>query len=1054
MSSQTQLELIRAGAGSGKTYNLCETVAAAVADGLDPARIMATTFTKKAAAELKGRIQAKLLSGSDDPVKNQMNADRLELAAIGTVHGVAHRVLSRYAVELGLSTRLEVMSDEAGEQLVASQLNILPMDGWQQLVDCAGRLGIDDLQQQLLKILDAKRGNQISDDGLRQQMKDSASRVCQLLSPLSNLVEADHDELLTHVRDALATIVGLNDSTGVTNTGRNKLLDLQSQRLPKWGMYAEATRVKAGKRSGADDALSNLRGHAAEVCNHQALHDDVCLFCDLLADHAILIETECRDYKIQRGLVDFTDLETLFLEALSGDQLPSLVKKDFSLVMVDEFQDTNPLQLAIFQAIRRIAPRHRWVGDPKQAIFGFRGTDPDLVARVWQQYSESELPPLPDNRRSQKGLVQFVGTVFEPIFGEDAKQNPVNDRSDRNIERWLLNAKNQEGDAEALVAGIRKLQDEGHRLGDMVVLERSNAGVQKLAEKLEQRGVDYLFETAGLLSTREGVLTLAGMRLVLDRNDSLAAATIKHFLSSPDEATPTWIIDRLTQRAADREADRQAVEQGTDRDRVWRQPWQDDSDLLRLEQIDRKTSSPHSVCELVMEALQLPSRIASWGNVAQRASNLDSTLKHVASYEEKMLSAGQAATLGGAILHLEELAAADDDIKYPPLGHNAVTIMTYHKSKGLQWPVVILSGLNSDRGPNMWQPSVGGGGEDATDPLAGRTIRAWSWPFGMSDSRPPKRRTGTTLDADAVASPEGVQQAADEVAENLRLLYVGCTRAESKLVFAHRKGTDRWLQRLPDIDSVLPIDGEPGEYVIDGIDTTYVLRHLQAPESDDEVPSDQATTWFASDPSDSDLAFGSRFHSPSQVESDSSEQRPFALTELPGGSHFPESLSPEDYATFGDAVHAYMAALPSLADVDETHKTTIAERCLSAYSMDGQLAASVLVAIGDRFVGWVTQTYPGATLRVEIPATTACSSGGDWNGTLDLLLELPSGEVVVVDHKSAPIKRSHCEAKAQQYAAQLDAYDEMLSALGRTVVSRWIHFPLAGVVAELQSPSG
>ncbi|WP_417746718.1 UvrD-helicase domain-containing protein [Rosistilla oblonga] len=1045
MSNATQLELIRAGAGSGKTYNLCETVAAAVADGLDPARIMATTFTTKAAAELKGRIQSKLLAGSDDPVKNQMNADRLELAAIGTVHSVAHRVLSRYAVELGLSTRLEVMPEESGERLVASQLNILPMDGWRQLVDCAGRLGIHDLQQQLLKILDEKRGNQISDDDFRQQLKASASRVCQLLSPLSHLISADHDELLTHIREALATIAGLNDSTGVTKKGRDKLLDLQSQRISKWGIYAEASRVKAGTRSGADAALANLRNHAAEVCNHQALHDDVCLFCNLLADHAILIETECRDYKVQRGLVDFTDLETLFLDALSGDQLPALVEKDFSLVMVDEFQDTNPLQLAIFQAIRRIAPRHRWVGDPKQAIFGFRGTDPDLVSRVWQQFNESELPPLPDNRRSQKGLVQFVGKVFEPIFGDDAKQNPVNERSDRNVERWLLNASNQTGDAEALVAGIRQLQDEGHRLGDIVVLERSNAGVQRLAEQLERSGVDYLFETAGLLSTREGVLTIAGMRLVLDRNDSLAAATIKHFLSSPDDATPGWIIDRLTQRVADRQAD------ASDGNRVWQQPWQDDADLLALERIDRKTSSPHSVCELVMEALQLPCRIASWGNVAQRASNLDSMLKHVAGYEEQMLGAGQAATLGGAILHLEQLAADDKDIKYPPLGHNAVTIMTYHKSKGLQWPVVILTGLNSDRGPNMWQPLVGGGGDDATNPLAGRTIRAWSWPFGMSDSRPPKRRTGTTLDDDAVASPEGVEQAADEIAENMRLLYVGCTRAESKLVFAHRRGTDRWLQRLPDIDSVLPIDGAPGEHSIDGIDTTYVLRHLDPPESD-EVILDQATLWFATDELDGAAASQQRFHSPSQVESDPSDQRPFSLTQLAGGSHFPESLPPDQYAAFGDAVHAYMAALPSLSEVDETWKTTIAERCLSAHSMDGKLAASVLVAIGDRFVDWVSQTYPGATWRVEIPASTARQAGGDWNGTLDLLLELPDGRVVVVDHKSAPIRRTTCETQARQYAAQLDAYDEMLAALGRTVVSRWIHFPLAGVVAELQSP--
>jgi ATP-dependent exoDNAse (exonuclease V) beta subunit len=79
----SRLEVVRAGAGSGKTTDLCRTVADAVADGLDPARILATTFTKRAAAELKGRIQAQLLAGPDGRSAAHRHADRLELAACG-----------------------------------------------------------------------------------------------------------------------------------------------------------------------------------------------------------------------------------------------------------------------------------------------------------------------------------------------------------------------------------------------------------------------------------------------------------------------------------------------------------------------------------------------------------------------------------------------------------------------------------------------------------------------------------------------------------------------------------------------------------------------------------------------------------------------------------------------------------------------------------------------------------------------------------------------------------------------------------------------------------
>jgi hypothetical protein len=63
-------------------------------------------------------------------------------------------------------------------------------------------------------------------------------------------------------------------------------------------------------------------------------------------------------------------------------------------------------------------------------------------------------------------------------------------------------------------------------------------------------------------------------------------------------------------------------------------------------------------------------------------------------------------------------------------------------------------------------------------------------------------------------------------------------------------------------------------------------------------------------------------------------------------------------------------------------------------------------------------------------------------------LELPDRKLVIIDHKSAPIRRSHCEAKALQYAGQLDAYEEALTGLGHQVDSTWIHFPLAGVAAK------
>ena len=403
----TQLEVVRAGAGSGKTTDLCQTVADAVAGGLDPARVLATTFTKKAAAELKGRIQQKLLAGKGERLATQQHADRLELAAIGTVHSVAHQMLSRYAIELGLSPRLEVITEEASDRALSDLLGAIPAEAWQPLADGAERLGISDLHLRVLGLLAAKRGNCISDDDFTDQMNASALRVCELLAPGGPAAtETPLSQLYDLAEVALADIDALvNDVQKNTNTARQKLRQLKSKRISLWGSYLEARKISAGKRSGADAKLDQLRTHAAQVSANPRLHSDIRDFTSALAAATIRIDSQYETYKKERGLVDFTDLEILLLKLLEDESLAVRLAEDFDLVLVDEFQDTNPLQLAIFQQLRGLSPRSRWVGDPKQAIYGFRDTDPALVDNIWQNATDAARTELPNNHRSQRGLV-------------------------------------------------------------------------------------------------------------------------------------------------------------------------------------------------------------------------------------------------------------------------------------------------------------------------------------------------------------------------------------------------------------------------------------------------------------------------------------------------------------------------------------------------------------------------------------------------------------------------------------------------------------------------
>ena len=388
------LEIVRAGAGSGKTTDICHTVAAAVAMELDPARILATTFTKKAAAELKGRIQAKLLSGDGDGTAAHHQADRLELSAIGTVHSVAHQLLARYAIDLGLSPRLEVITEHGSDRTLSELLGAIPIQSWHPLAERAERLGITDLHRRILTLLAAKRGNRITDDAFVAQMVASANRVSELLAP-NGVADTETPISLLYdlAEQALTDIDALtNDTQKNTNDARQKLRQLRSHRFPFWGSYLEASRIKAGKKSGADTLLDALRIHASQVRENRRLHEDIREFSSLLATEIVRLDAHYASYKSERGLVDFTDLEILLLDLLENQRLATRLAKDFELVLVDEFQDTNPLQLAIFQRLRDFVPRSRWVGDPKQAIYGFRDTDPLLVNDVWEALPKKLAP--------------------------------------------------------------------------------------------------------------------------------------------------------------------------------------------------------------------------------------------------------------------------------------------------------------------------------------------------------------------------------------------------------------------------------------------------------------------------------------------------------------------------------------------------------------------------------------------------------------------------------------------------------------------------------------
>ncbi len=1036
------LEIWSAGAGSGKTHRVCEEICQRiVARGIDPAEILATTFTTAAAAELSGRIASRVLAESSISVDRRVAlAERLELALIGTVHSVGHRLVRRHALSLGLSPTLDVADEVSTDRHLGRLLGELDPEPWERLGEVARRLSIEKPHDEALILLSRQRANAISDGDLRLQVDASIARLIALLDPSGKPLPGSLGDLTKEARAALASIEGIPDSTDVTAKALATLRKLARAESLSWADHASAAALGAGKKSGADGALDSIRAFGSDVRRRKAFHDDLRLWGELLVGQTIELGRRWARYKSERGLVDFVDLETLLLDLLGRPELEAELRRSLRLVVVDEFQDTNPIQLAIFLRLRELAEESVWVGDRKQAIYGFRGSDADLVDRAWSSAPGAKTQKLPKNWRSVAPLVDFAGELFAGPLGKEARLKPVRESHPAAIESWVLNPGEKKGKNErennALAVGIADLVDSGVAPRDIAVLFRTNNGASAVASALTGLGLPVALAVPGLLGTREVQVAVAGLRLVADRGDALAAATILHLLEPSSEALPDWLPDRLRRLRAEETLEKKVEKY---------HPWNGHPLLAPLEMIPAKTLDPAGVVGAVIEALGLRDRLAGWGDAQRRAARLDALVDLAVAWQAEARGRGLGATVAGLIGRIEELAADKEDEIPAPKGLDAITITTYHRAKGCEWPVVVLAELGYERDPDLWKIGVSGGSPETGKPLDGRTVRLWPWPFGRSMYG--GLRSGAGLAADALASPEGTtaQEAADD--EALRLLYVGITRARDRVVLAHRPSRDGWMSMLQELDGLLDPALPPGSHPVSKLGTSVVVRHFDHNDIDARRrPRPKKESWLVSVPPPAAApAIAPRWQTPSHTGVAAAPGRAL-VEEFPGDGRIRHRVkSADEAARLGNAVHAYLGALPSMAALDTGARERIARRCLTSWNVEEFVAPDRLVAIGDRLAAWIASRWPGSTLLTEIAVEAPASIGGHWRGTGDVVVQLPDGRAVVIDHKTAGFDVEKPGKSIEPFAPQLAAYREAFEAAGLPVAELWIHFAFDGV---------
>ena len=1085
---------VEAGAGTGKTSALVSRIVALIDSGrAQLGEIAAISFTEAAAAELRERIRRALVD-RDDSVDSMVlrlrteAATELDEAAITTIHGFAHRILAEHPLESGLPLRFEVL-DEIGASLVSERrystfLDTLYDDiASRDLVAAAELLRVTpDHIRSLLARMDERResalgedaaigGDDNAKDGARPEHPSELGLISSIAPAVGSAAAAtvaaaravalmrsgaldDEDYLFVRVTEMEAELGRLPvDADWLDQLGW--LVELREQRVGNLG------RQEAWGGPSVGEVRDAVR------CYEQTRLGGIAAVADVvMAALGSRLETEVRAFADDRrkaGILQFHDLLVLSKDLVTTREV---VRRDlqrrYRYILVDEFQDTDPLQLELVLALGRdidtgrIVPgRLFFVGDPMQSIYRFRGADLSSYHGTRMLLGETAPVRLTTNFRSVPGVLEFVNAAFgrlvaapssaadgapdagpgsgcggeeaSPLVQLDAVRNPLPGRLPVVVigagdEKLSARARRERESADVAtiiaeaVGGGWPVEVDGEirtaRYGDVAVLVPTRSGLGELESAFEAAGIEFRFGESSLVYASNEVRDfLALVRAVDDRGDDrdvIAALRTPAFGCSDRDLVEHRALGG-SWRLEDAVLEGHAVA-GSETVTAALSELGELSELARLLGVVE-------LLEAIVSRRKLRQLLAAGRHPNEALRRLEFVLERARGF----VDAG-GSSLGELLIFMEQESAiglrrADAALGLGDL--DAVRVLTVHGAKGLEFPLVVLAELGGPPRAATRGPAVLRGPDGRLELSIGQN-RATS---GFAAIR----------DAEAEESRR----------EALRLCYVAATRARDHLVISlyHRPvpGGERSLAQL--LAAVVP-DGMqtgPGGGPLPGapLQGRFVLA---APLAIDE----RAYERFVSDRG----LLLERISTPTSVVATALEsvrsptaRRSRRTGDVAAGGFADDA--DEDGVSWrraraaskvGRAVHSVLQRIDLQRGtdlVDLARRTAILERCAEDADEVAALVKSALAA------PVVRAAACSPTLHREVPVALPVP-GGILEGVVDLCFSTPEG-LVGVDYKTDLLRGAdEVSEHTERYRLQVGAYAYALGALTGTPLSRFV----------------
>jgi ATP-dependent exoDNAse (exonuclease V) beta subunit len=791
---------LEAGAGSGKTSVLVDRYCAAIADdGVEVDRILAFTFTERAADEMRGRIRRELVNRAravDDPVRGdelRRAARATERAWVMTIHAFCRRLLAAHPLAAGLDPRF--------------------------------------------RVLDAAEATRLSDRAANDALDEL-------------LAGGDTDVAAAAAAYQPWRLVAMT----VDAHTRLRSQGMSEPRLPEVSEPVHSPGAKEEPRP------LNQTELAAALSARAALER-------LLERFGARYD----ELKEDRSALDFQDLELQALELLRDSQsLAAAWRGRFEHLMVDEFQDTNSVQLELIERLAGPETRVLMVGDENQSIYRFRNADLEVFRGEREKAAESpdrDLLPLRGNFRSLPAVLAGVNEVGRTLldgFNEltagrlEGGQGAVellltlDEGRGKEARKWAQEEIDLEpppggspprvvAEARCLAQRLRRLVDDGEaKRGDIVVLLRAFTHVDGYEEALRRAGLRPFVVGGRGYWTQQQVEDLIRLLGVVSNplDDECLFGALACFANavSPDAL---WLLRRA---ASDPEGHPRRVwplidwrygsgeREPADHEDEWLEPI-DDADAARLQRFcailaglraEAPLLSLEELIERTMTAFGYDLGLIARSGGAGRMANVRKLMRLAREYE-----ADEGRDLAGFLTLAADSTRRDEREGMAPVqaeGHDGVRVMTVHAAKGLQFPVVAVPDLG--RRLNA--------GHQHGDLVLGSPSEDGSRRFGMRLAFPSASSCGLweLVDLNSAES-----EAAAE--EGCRLVYVAASRAEERLILSgiykpaelepveERNPTDTPLRRL------LPALVEHG---FEGADTEIAIPGPMPVEGSQRLP--------------------------------------------------------------------------------------------------------------------------------------------------------------------------------------------------------------------------